>query len=169
MRRTTMCPARAVACLVALCQAAAVAPNVAAVARDPPGASTEANVTLITDEGETSGICDLAEAFFQRAVRESCALDRAVTCVYVHFPHCSGEDICANRNGCGYVQDNDFVKFSGYSCKGSIGWARGQPTGSFELSCSPTLTPTATWLIVLGCIALVVGCACCLWCCCRHR
>mmetsp|Transcript_78663 Transcript_78663/g.230808 ORF Transcript_78663/g.230808 Transcript_78663/m.230808 type:complete len:183 (-) Transcript_78663:146-694(-) len=176
--------ARLAAGLTALRCLAAVAPEVLGTKQAPRPATagtpapqalaasqsgTNASETVLTDsEGHVvkDGVCDLVEGFFQTAVKTVCQAEKDVTCVYVKYPQCSTEDICNNRNGCGFVQDNDLVKFTGYSCKGNVGFERGQPAGNFQLDCSPALTPLATGLIVLLCVVVVAACACLLWCCC---
>mmetsp|Transcript_2685 Transcript_2685/g.8339 ORF Transcript_2685/g.8339 Transcript_2685/m.8339 type:complete len:208 (+) Transcript_2685:96-719(+) len=128
---------------------------------------TNASEIVTTDDEGRDGLCDLAEGFFQTVVRSTCQTSsQAITCVYVKYPRCSTEDICSRRNGCGFVEDNSFVKFTGYTCKGTVGFSGGKPTGDFQLDCSPALTPLATGLIVVLCVLVVASCACFLWCCC---
>jgi len=135
-----------------------------------------ANVTVLTDSGLTSGlksedsdVCYLIEKFFQTGVSTTCEMNhsKAVTCVIAKFPECTMEDICHNRNGCGYAQDNAFVKFTGYTCNGDFSLGEKGPEGKFEVSCKPALTPLAVCLIV-GAVCVVLACCACLTClCCR--
>mmetsp|Transcript_101314 Transcript_101314/g.292993 ORF Transcript_101314/g.292993 Transcript_101314/m.292993 type:complete len:170 (-) Transcript_101314:185-694(-) len=139
------------------------------------GGSPNATIEILDDAGADGvgargAACDAFEAFFQAMVRESCNTKKAVTCVYARWPDCTAEDICNFRHGCGYVEDNTMVKFTGYTCSGSIGWGPKDPTANARLDCDSVLTPTAVALTVVGVLLVVFGCACLTWCfCCKGR
>uniref|UniRef100_A0A7S1PQV9 Uncharacterized protein n=1 Tax=Alexandrium catenella TaxID=2925 RepID=A0A7S1PQV9_ALECA len=170
---------RAAACLAALHCAAALHVQVApgmftselalnlAKAKVPASTGNASAAAMVGKQGSKDGFCDMAEGFWQAKVKSDCKVEGKVTCVYVKFPQCSAEDICQGRNGCGYVQDNNFVKFTGYSCKGNVGFGAGEPSGDFQLNCSPALTPIAVVLIVIASFIVVGAFMGCFWFCCR--
>jgi len=115
----------------------------------------------------TSGeSCDGVEKGLQELVQARCATEKPITCVWAKWPTCSVEDICNFRRGCGYVEDNAFVKFTGYSCSGMLGGGPTDPTAEFHVSCQTALTPKAVGLVVLAAVAAFLCCGCACWCCC---
>merc|ERR1712066_1217908 len=101
-------------------------------------------------------MCDVSENFFQGVVKETCKAEKDVSCVFAKWPQCSADDICKLRNGCGYVVDNSLVKFTSYTCTGSIGFGPKDPSASFEISCDPALTPLGVGgIVALSILALL--------------
>merc|ERR1719401_1275408 len=101
-------------------------------------------------------------------VKSSCDVpkDKEVACVFVKLPYTMG-DICDGKGGSGFVVDNDFVKFTGYTCTGTnLGFDGQKLTGDGGVMCNPALTPLAVGLIIAACIAFLLFCICCVWCCC---
>ncbi|CAE8641252.1 unnamed protein product [Polarella glacialis] len=115
-------------------------------------------VTL-TDSG-----CDLLEASLQSYIGSHCGASKKVTCVYGRYPDCSADDICNFKSGCGFVEDNDLVKFTSYGCSVD---AILPPKG--QVSCNVALTVAAVSYIVAGCLALITLSACCCYRCRRRR
>jgi hypothetical protein len=129
------------------------------------------NALTVSSKVPGVDVCKVGEDILQLAVKNQCKSEKDVTCVFLDFPKCQIDDICSwNKPGCGYVVDNSFVKFSGYSCSGDmkVGPA-GELIGNFKIDCSPTLTPMAVLVIVI-CSVCVLGCLCGgTWLCCCRR
>jgi len=147
--------------------------------------TTEAAVTIVDDQwtpglaaqtalrsgslASASSIsgCDALEALMQASVEQYCQTDRKVTCVWGDTSKCSAQDYCNGQSkDCGYVEDNDFVKFDGYTCSVTSS-ARALLAGS--VSCNPTLTPLAVSMIVIGAVSVLCFAGCLLRCLCRRR
>uniref|UniRef100_A0A7S1R2Q8 PSI domain-containing protein n=1 Tax=Alexandrium catenella TaxID=2925 RepID=A0A7S1R2Q8_ALECA len=170
-------PPRPAACLAALVCIAAVAHGVLVTDVRSRNAVTQASalqanasrLMMVSREDARSQdtFCDLAEDFFRSIVQGKCQTENKVTCVYASFPQCSDADVCNKRNGCGFVEDNRFVKFAGHHCKGIVGWDGGKPTGDFQLGCKPRLTHISIVILFVGALILVLASSW-LCCCCRR-
>jgi len=112
----------------------------------------------------TDAVCQAIEVVMQGYVKQHCAAKGTVTCVWGNTAACSADDYCKITSKCGYVEDNPFIKFSGYTC---------EVTDAAKLigtvTCSPTLTPLAVVAIAAACFLVACGCCTFIWCCCCRR
>lgn len=113
----------------------------------------------------TDPVCQGIENTMEGFVKLYCNTSKTVTCVWGNSAVCSAQDYCKFTADCGYVVDNPFLKFDGYSCD-ITNLAKLQGI----VSCNPTLTPLAVGAIVLAVLAFACCCFACIFCiCCHHR
>eukprot|EP00929_Paragymnodinium_shiwhaense_P028185 TRINITY_DN16399_c0_g1_i1.p1 TRINITY_DN16399_c0_g1~~TRINITY_DN16399_c0_g1_i1.p1 ORF type:complete len:213 (+),score=21.09 TRINITY_DN16399_c0_g1_i1:193-831(+) len=129
--------------------------NVEAVSATPVAASSSK-----VEVGVQSPVCDAIESSLQRIVEVFCNTSKPIACVYGNT-QCSHEQLCSGSTDCGYIEDNDFVKFDSYSC---------EITDASKLSgavtCHPVLQPVTWALLAVGAVVFLCGCCCLIRCCC---
>jgi len=121
--------------------------------------ANEDELGIVTNAGDA--LCTAAETALQKLVEADCNVTN-VACAYKSAGKC--DNWCNPDTTCGYVQDNDFVKFHSYECNLAVDTSKGFDASS--VICKPEFTPlgvgslVAVVLLALGC------CCCCIWCCC---
>jgi len=123
--------------------------------------ATEEAIESAVAVEDTDATCASAEWILQKVVEGKCGVS-GVSCAYKMEGNC--DDWCSPSAQCGYIQDNDFVKFHNYQCTLGVDTSKGFDAST--VMCKPEFTPlgvgslVAVVLLALGC------CCCCIWCCC---
>eukprot|EP00747_Dinoflagellata_sp_TGD_P023229 gnl/TRDRNA2_/TRDRNA2_129656_c0_seq1.p1 gnl/TRDRNA2_/TRDRNA2_129656_c0~~gnl/TRDRNA2_/TRDRNA2_129656_c0_seq1.p1 ORF type:complete len:195 (-),score=39.83 gnl/TRDRNA2_/TRDRNA2_129656_c0_seq1:114-698(-) len=131
-----------------------------ALASTAAAAETAANEALDSDFA-----CNMVEKGLQELYHQVCNTEKPVTCVYGTVSKCNASNICTSDEHCGFVVDNNFVKFPSYKCDLDI--HGGHVDGT--VTCVPTFTPTAVGSVIAATIFALLCCCCVCRCLCCKR